>query len=79
MQNNPEAIQAAMRMAQSEAGQQLMRMLQQNAGQELNQAMNRAVSGDYESARAILVKLMQDPQARELMNRIGGSHGPDGR
>lgn len=79
MQNNPEAIQAAMRMARSEAGQQLLSMLNRKGGPELDQAMGLAASGDYEAVKKILSKLMQDPQARELMDRMGGSYGTNGR
>ena len=79
MQNNQDAVREALRIAQSEAGQQLLRMLQQNSGPELNQAMEKAASGDYTSAKALLSGLMKDPRAMELINRIGGKHGSDGR
>ena len=79
MQNNPETIRQAMKMAQSEAGQQLLRMLQQSGGTDLDQAMNRAASGDFSSAKALLTNLMKDPQAMELMKQIGGGYGATGR
>lgn len=79
MQNNQQAMQEAMRMANSPAGQQLLKMLQQSSGQQLNQAMNKAATGDYEGAKSLLSALLRDPQARELLDRMGGSHGTDGR
>ena len=79
MQNNPEAIRQAKELARSESGQQLLRMLQNQNGQELNQAMKQASAGDYAAAKAILTKLMQDPQAQALLKQLGGCHGSDGR
>ena len=79
MQNNPDAIREALRMANSPAGQQLMKLLQRSGGQELNQAMNKAASGDYEEAKKLLNTLLRDPQARQLLDRMGGNYGTDGR
>lgn len=79
MQNNRKAMEDALRMAQSEAGQQLLNMLKQSGGPDLDRAMNQAAAGDYAAAKALLANLMQNPQAQELMKRMGGNHGPDGR
>ncbi len=79
MQNNNDVMAKALRMAQSEAGQQLLSMLKHSGGQELDQAMNQAAAGDYTAAKAMLSNLMKDPQAQELMKKLGGSHGSDGR
>ena len=74
MQYNEQAIQKAKQMAQSPQGQQLFQMLQSNHGELLNQAMNQAAQGDYTQAQQILTKLMQDPEARKLLNQLGGKH-----
>lgn len=79
MPNNSDAIQEAMRMAQSPAGQQLLRLLQQGNSQALQQAMNSAASGDYESAKKALSTVLNDPQAQKLLRQMGGNHGSDGR
>ena len=79
MQNNQEAIREALRISQSPAGQQLMRMLQQSGGQNLENAMNRAASGDYGEAKKVLNQLLADPQAKKLLEQMGGTHGPTGR
>lgn len=79
MQENRDAIGDAMRMAQSPAGQQLLQLLRQSGGAELDQAMEKALSGDYSSAKSLLSTLMSTPQAMELMKQLGGSHGSDGR
>ena len=79
MQSNPDMIQEAMRMAQSEEGQQLLKLLQQSGGPQLNQAMRSATEGNYDSAKHILNSLMQDAQTRELLQKMGGNHGSDGR
>ena len=79
MQSNPDMIQEAMRMAQSEEGQRLLKLLQQSGGQQLNQAMRSAAEGNYDSAKHILNSLMQDPQTRQLLQKMGGNYGSDGR
>lgn len=79
MQNNQDAIREALRMAQSPAGQQLMRMLQQSGGENLENAMNRAAAGDYGDAKKVLNQLLADPQARKLLEQMGGNHGQHGR
>lgn len=79
MPNNQEYIREAMKMANSPAGQQLLRLLQQSSGQSLQQAMNSAASGDYESAKRTLNALLNDPQARKLLQQMGGNHGSNGR
>lgn len=79
MQNNPDAVREAMRIAQSDAGQQLLQMLQQNSGPQLDQAMNQAISGDLRGAKALLSSLMKDPRAMELLKQMGGSYGSAGR
>lgn len=79
MQNNRKAMEDALRMAQSDAGQQLLNMLKQSGGPELDRAMTQAAAGDYAAAKALLANLMQNPQAQELMRKMGGSHGSTGR
>ncbi len=79
MQNNPDAVREAMRMANSSEGQQLLKLLQQSGGRELNQAMEKAAAGDYTAVRALLANVLRDPQARQLLDRMGGSHGSAGR
>lgn len=79
MQNDRQAMEHAIRMAQSEAGQQLLKLLQQSGPQQLNQAMQKASAGDYSGAKALLQQLLQDPRAQQLMNGMGGEHGPNGR
>ena len=78
IQNN-DAIQQALKMANSPAGQQLLQMLRAKGGDGLNRAMQQASSGNYEEAKKLLNQMMQDPQTRELLNRMGGNHGSDGR
>ena len=78
MQNN-DAIQEAMRLANSPAGKQLLQMLRSSGGEEMNRAMAMASSGDYEGAKALLNQMLQDPKARALLNQMGGNHGSDGR
>ena len=70
---NPEkpSMQDILRMAQSPAGQQLIKMLQQKGGQELQQAIAKAAAGDYTKAKETLSDLMNDPQAKKLLDEMG--------
>lgn len=79
MQPNQDFIREAKRMAQSPAGQQLLQILRSTGGQELDQAMEKAISGDYLAAKNLLNGLMKDPRTMELMKQMGGSNGSDGR
>ena len=75
MQNNEQAMQEAMRIAKSPAGQQLLRMLQSGSQETLNQAMQLAAAGNYQQAKSILEKMLSDPKAKELLKKMGESHG----
>ena len=74
MQYNEQAMRKAMHMAQSPQGQQLFQMLQSNHSELLQQAMTQASQGDYTQAQQILSRLMQDPEAKKLLNQLGGKH-----
>lgn len=75
MPNKDNTFWDAMRFAQSPAGQQLMHLLQQNGGKEVQKAMDQAASGDFTQAKQILSALMQDPEARKLLQQLGGGNG----
>lgn len=69
--SNQKMIQEALRLANTPTGQQLLALLQQKGGNDLETAMNHATSGDYDAAKQALAKLMADPQAQELLNKLG--------
>ena len=69
------SVQEAMRLAKSPAGQQLLAMLQQADKGTLQQAMSQASKGDYDQARAALENILTSPEAKSLLQELGGSHG----
>jgi hypothetical protein len=75
MQNNEHAIQEAMRIAKSSAGQQLLRMLQNGNQDALNKAMQLAANGNYDQAKVLLQQMLSDPQAKELLKKLGDANG----
>lgn len=79
MDHNQDAIREAMRMANSPAGQQLLQLLQQQNGSGLQNAMDSAAGGDYNAAKKLLTQLLKDPQAKKLLEQMGGLHGSNGR
>lgn len=79
MQSNQDAIQEAMRMAQTPAGQQLIQMLRNCSTQDLQTAMDRAAAGDYASAKQALSTILNNPEAQKLLSQMGGTNGSNGR
>jgi hypothetical protein len=79
MQNNQEAIRKAMEIARTAEGQQLMKLLQSMGGAELQAAMDRAAAGDYTAAKKALSGILNNPEARRLLQQMGGNYGSDGR
>jgi hypothetical protein len=79
MQNNQEAIRKAREIARTAEGQQLMKLLQSTGGAELQAAMDRAAAGDYTAAKKALSGILSNPEARRLLQQMGGNYGSDGR
>lgn len=75
MQNSNEAMQEALRLAKTPAGQQLLQLLQQNNATQLQKAMSSAAAGDYAQAKQTLSALLDTPEAKKLLNQLGGNHG----
>ena len=70
---NGETIQQAMKLAQSSAGKQLIQLFQLHGGQELRAAMEQAAAGNYNNAQKTISALMQNPEAKKLLEQMGGS------
>ena len=75
MSDFEHALKDAKRLAGTAQGQQLAALLQQLGGTDLQQAMDRAAAGDFSAAQTALTKLMKDPQARKILQQLGGNHG----
>lgn len=65
-------IQEAMKLAKDPAAQELIRLLQRNGGDSLRQALEKAAAGDYSQAKKTLQKLMESPDAQDLLRQMGG-------
>ncbi len=72
MQQNPD-LAKLMQLAQSPAGQKLIAMLQQNGGTTLQNAMEKASAGDYEDAKRSISALLNNQEAKALLQQLGGS------
>lgn len=59
-----------MTLANSEAGQQLLGLLKSNDSEALDSAMQQARNGDLTQAKEILQKMLADPQAEELVQKL---------
>lgn len=69
--SNQFSVSDAMRLASTPAGRQLAALLQQNGGTDLKTAMEDAASGNYEKAKQLLSVLMENPEAKALLERLG--------
>lgn len=66
------SMEEALRMAKSPAGQQLLSMIQQADSGQLQQVMNQASAGDYSKAGKTLQELLSSPEAKALLQQLGG-------
>ena len=64
-------IQQALQLAKSPAGQQLIAMLQKQGGEAFREAMQKASAGDYTQAKALIQSMLQNPEAKSLMEDLG--------
>ena len=64
----PQLIQ----LASSPAGQRLLAYLKQSDENTIQQAADHAKNGDLSQAAQLVSKLLQDPQAKALLQQLGG-------
>lgn len=57
-------------LANSPDGQRLLQLAQQSGGNRLNSAVQQAQNGDYEAVKAILSKMMENDEAKRLIQRL---------
>ena len=69
----PNDFSELLQLAQSPAGQQLIALLQKNGGDTLQSAISKASAGDYTQAQKTISKLLDTPEARQLLQQLGGS------
>lgn len=66
-------LSEAMQLAQSPAGKQLLDLLRQKNTVELQNALEKARSGDFEQARDAINALLTSPDAKALLEQLGGN------
>ena len=69
------SIEKAKRLAESPEGQQLLALLQQGDSTQLQKAIAQANAGNYKEAGNLLQTLLSSPEARKLIQQLGGKHG----
>lgn len=57
-------------LANSPDGQRLLQLAQQSGGGQLNGAVQQAQNGDYEAVKAILSKMLENDEAKRLIQRL---------
>lgn len=69
----PKDYSELLRRAQSPAGQKLLSLLQHSGGDQLESAMKKASQGDFSQAKEQLAVLLENPEAKKLLNELGGT------
>ena len=57
-------------LANSPDGQRLLQLAQQSGGGQLNSAVQQAQNGDCEAVKAILSKMLENDEAKRLIQRL---------
>ena len=57
-------------LANSPDGQRLLQLAQQSGGDRLSSAVQQAQNGDYEAVKAILSKMLENDEAKRLIQRM---------
>ena len=68
-------VKRAMALAQTEQAQQLMKLLQQKDPQSLRSAIDQAAAGNYAQAAAALSSILNDTNAKALLQQLGDKNG----
>ena len=66
----PADMQQLMKLAQSDTARQLMALLQSSGSDKLQAAMEQASAGNMGQAKNMLGNLLNDPQARSLLQKL---------
>lgn len=78
MQNHDLTIQKARELAQSEDGRKLFEILQQMGDSDLSTAAEKAAAGDFSQVQQTVSRLLEIPEARNLLEKWGGIFGKYG-
>lgn len=68
-QDNPNLKDLAA-LANSPDGQRLLQLAQQSGGDRLDSAVQQAQNGDYAAVKAILSKMLENDEAKRLIQRM---------
>lgn len=71
MQNDLNAMNEAMRLANDPATKKLIHKLQEKDPNAFANAMKQASSGDYAQAKKLIEDFMQDPEMQKLLAQFG--------
>lgn len=75
MSDFDNAISQAKQLAQTSEGRQLAQLLMRLGGTDLQQAVSSAAAGDPTAAGKALSQLLEHPEAKKLLERLGGNYG----
>lgn len=68
-----DALAQAKKIADSDTGKKLFALLSQSDPSALQQAMEQAAAGNYQQVQKTVSQLMSSPEARALLEKMGGS------
>ncbi len=66
------SMEQAARLASTQEGQQLVGLLRNQQGANLDIAIAKANQGDYSALQKSVQQLLASPEAKKLMEKLGG-------
>ena len=75
MSDFDKAIQEAKKLAGTPEGKQLAALLQTLGTTDIQQTLDAAAAGDFRQTKQMITALMNNPEAKALLEKMGGSHG----
>ena len=75
MSDFDHTIREAAKLAATPEGKQLSQLLMQTGGTDLQKTLEKAAAGDFRQLQKTISSLIQDPQARQILEKLGGFNG----
>ena len=75
MSNYDQAMQEARKLASTPQGRQLLQLIQKKDTSQVQALIQQAAAGNMDQAKQILSALLEDPEAKALLEALGGSYG----
>lgn len=66
------SMEQAARLASTQEGQQIMELIRSRQGANLTSAIEKANAGDYSALQNTVQQFLSTPEAKKLLEKLGG-------